>query len=794
MKSKYYKNKFPYGRMMSLTLASVNVLMAGVASPTYAAGMEELIVTASRRAEMVMDIPYNITAVSGDSIEAAQITDATDLMRSMTGVNVVDRGYRNSGAINGIMIRGMNVDGGGNGDIPLSAVPTVSTYINDSPLYANFILKDIERVEVLRGPQGTLYGSGALAGTVRYIMKQPETEEFYGKASGSYSQTEGSEGFSWSSDLVLNMPINDQIAVRLSGGMIDADGITDYTNVYALDEKGAPIATGGDITNGDPIYTEKEDADTVEIWHGKASILFQPSDEFKALLTYQQQSDEIGGRRQQTTGTHWVTGVEQAYDDYENGSIQLEPSSRDVDMTMLEMEYDMGFATLVSSTSAYEHTGESISENTGFYAKFAWFTTLYGGTPRPIAKSERSYSDEAVIQEFRLVSNTDGFVDWTAGLYYMDQEMGAVQTNSMPGWSDYINTVPSWYGHFFGADTSTEIDFAYDRKTDFEDKAVFGELTFNISDEFRATLGARYFDNKFVNKTTMDTPIWSNPATPEFEISDDGVLLKGNVSWDFGPSQLAYITVSEGYRRGGANAVPLTGGFAEDPAWQQYDSDSVINYEVGFKGSPGLMKYNVSLFYMDWDDAQLNTATPIWGFYAAINAGKARSQGVEVEIEGMLTDDLHYTVGYAYVDSELREDVFSPTGGAIAEKGEQLPGTARNILSASADYSQLLDSGINWTSRLHVYYQSASRNSIGSDPRFDIDFDGFQLWNASTQLIADSWTATLFAKNLTNEEGVTGTLSEGYMGTEPSQNFLGNSSKDYIVLPRTLGVALTYSF
>jgi outer membrane receptor protein involved in Fe transport len=134
---------------------------------------EEIIVTATRREQTVQEIPFNISAVSGAALEKANIIDSIDALRSMAGVSMFDRGYRNSGVTNGIVIRGINVDPGVNGDVPLAAPPTVATYVDNTALFGNFILKDIERIEVLRGPQGTLYGSGSLAGNVRYIMKKP---------------------------------------------------------------------------------------------------------------------------------------------------------------------------------------------------------------------------------------------------------------------------------------------------------------------------------------------------------------------------------------------------------------------------------------------------------------------------------------------------------------------------------------------------------------------------------------------------------------------------------------------
>ncbi|MDZ7768444.1 MAG: TonB-dependent receptor plug domain-containing protein [Woeseiaceae bacterium] len=147
---------------------------------TVKRSLEEIVVTATRRESSVLDIPYNISAISGTTLEEALVVDNWELMRNVAGASVVDRGYRNAGVINSIMIRGLNLDGSALGDYALNTVPTVSTYVNDTPIFANFILKDIERVEVLRGPQGTLYGSGSLGGTVRYIMREPDFEAFSG--------------------------------------------------------------------------------------------------------------------------------------------------------------------------------------------------------------------------------------------------------------------------------------------------------------------------------------------------------------------------------------------------------------------------------------------------------------------------------------------------------------------------------------------------------------------------------------------------------------------------------------
>lgn len=812
--------------LMSFTSIEVNAANAPVAEK----GKIEIIeVTANRRAQTIQEIPYNISAVSGEELESAGIIDASDLMRNVAGITVVDRGYRNSGAVNGVIIRGVNVDGGSNGDVALSAVPTVASYINDTPMYANFILKDVEMVEVLRGPQGTLYGSGSLAGTVKYRMNRPDTDEFNGSASVNLGQTEGSDGFNLNTDVMLNLPIAENFAIRANVGKIDNDGIVDYSNVYNLnDNSRAPMgsipsanfdpsggfvassdynapATNGDLATGGNTFRSVEDADTVDITYGRISALFEATDDLKFLLAYQFQNDEIGGRRQVTRGTNWTEGSEQPYGDYENGAVLLEPSDRDVSLTTLEVEWNLGFATLTSSSSKYSHEGNSISDNTGFYAQNDWFGDLYYGSPRPLAMAERGYKEDAFVQELRLVSNErKANIDWVVGAYYMDQDTHSTQDSYMPGYQEWaFASYPSWWDTMGGFDmVYTDNDFHYVRNQNFKDTAIFGELTYHFSDKLRATVGARYFDNAFTNNTVLSLPIWPFLSDePNFDTDESDTLFKGNISYDLSDDTMLYATYAEGYRRGGANAVPLSGSLQERPEWQQYTSDSVSNYEFGVKGylDGGAHSYTVSAFLIDWQDPQLNTATS-WGFFAVANGQSAQTSGIELELQGYLTDDLHYVVGYAYAKAELTDDFYAPSGISatdptylVAADGTRLPSTPESTFSVSLDYTHTLDNDMYWITQVNGYYQSDTVNALG-EGKYQADVDAFSIWGVSTRISADDWDVTLYVKNLFNEDGVTGIIPESAMGTDPAENFLGNSSKDYISQPRTIGLSATYKF
>jgi len=770
--------------------------LAGVSAPAFAQADEPamrdvITVTATRREETVSDVPYNISAVGGDAIEAGQILDEAELLRSIPGVTIVDRGARNAGTMNAARIRGLAVDGNALGDYAVSSVASVSTYVNDTPIFANFALRDLERVEVLRGPQGTLYGSGALGGTIRYITRDPELGEFGGYVTGSLSQVNGSADFGVAADGAVNIPLGERAALRLVGSFGDYPGITDYVNLYELDANGVPVAPNG-VLDPAASYTYEKDADTFDTWMGRATLLMEPNDRTSIRIVHARQSDDVGGRRQQTVG---FDGFGNPYDDYENGSIQLEPSDRDINMTSLEAEVDLGFATLTSSTSHYDHEGGSISENTGFYAKAGWLGFYYN-YPRPMAQAVRSYADEAVIQEIRLVTDDGGNFDYVVGGFYRSQQREMTQQSYLVGFKDWWDTLLP----FAAGAVSGDQDWDYRQTEHFTEMALFGELTWHVRDDLDITFGGRYFDNESENDTFMALPLWTGlfpDVNADFETSEDDVLFKLNGAWRFSDEDMLYATISEGYRRGGANAVPLSGYYAEDPRWQMYTSDSVINYEIGMKGDRGAFIYDVSLFYIDWSDPQFNTSSTNWGFFAVQNGDEARTYGLEATLEGFAGDDWHYSLGYAYINAELSSDFYAPDRPApaapIALSGAMLPGTPEHQLNWSLDYTTRLG---DWTSftRLDGYYQSETRNAVTTSPTFNVPLDGFSIWNLTTTMSLDNLDLSLWVKNITNEEGVTGVFTEAYMGTAPSEGYYGNGNKQMIALPRTVGATLRYSF
>jgi outer membrane receptor protein involved in Fe transport len=798
--------------------------------------MEEVLVTSSAREQAAEDIPYNISVMSGTDMSDRQITEQAELLRAMSGVSVVDRGYRNSGTVNSIIIRGLNVDNGLNGDITLNAVPTVSTYVDNTPVFANFVLKDLQRVEVLRGPQGTLYGSGSLGGTVRYITNKPSTEALEGEVQAEYSQTEGSDGENYNVNAMLNLPLGDKFALRAHLGRIKNDGIIDYVNAYQLNDHGEPLiatdgscidprqATDAQVLNNGACYRNEEDADDVEIDYARLAVKFDATDSLSFLASWQTQEDDVGARRAVTLGDNNqpANGTYFDYDDHESGQVLLEPSERNVDLYALDVEWDLGFATLTSNSSYLDTDGSGDSDNGGLWVSGGqdndsgsrdWIDSFgYSGWPRPAQRASRGYENETFVQELRLVSNEPLMnMDWLVGVFYLDEEQTVWQNSWNPGMNVFNESCratgspvcDNFWPRFY--DGLTERDFEYSRDVTFEETAVYGELTYHFSDTLRLTGGFRWFDVDARNDTIMGFPLvvgWTSPEVPRSEGSDSDVLAKVNLSYDINQDTMVYGTFSQGYRRGGYNAIPsLDNGdpFGEPNAdnIRSYDSDTADNYEIGVKGRLDRIAYTVAAFYVDWQDPQLNATSDWYGFYLAQNGDEASTSGVEVELNGYITDALRYRLGYTYVKAELEEDFISAQqGGIIAENGATLPGTPENVLSMSLDHTWNLSSDMDLLTRVGAYYQSESENYINADAPQGQEHDSFWLWNASASLLMNNWRVVLYGKNLGDEEGVTGAFPSSHWSYDTGvfESWYGNGNRQMITQPRTVGLSASYRF
>ena len=793
--------------------------------------VEEVIVTATSRESTVLDVPYNISTISGNEIKDRSILDSNELLRNFAGISTIDRGYRNAGTTSNIRIRGLNVDSSALQDYPVSAVSSVSTYVDKTPIFANFLLKDLKRVEVLRGPQGTLYGSGALGGTVRYITNDPQIGIFEGSVNYTGSSVDGSDSIGNSLDLVLNVPLGERAAYRVAISELDYPGITDYVNVFEIADipavgtadasVGVPVSKNGnsfpEFITSPPVVNSVDDADTVEISFTRHKLMLDISDKLQLVLSSTSQDDAIGGRRQASTGTKYVLNdsctslqsqdcySQSTYGDYENGAVMLEPSNRDVSLQSMELTYDADGYDLIISQSSHKKTGNSVTDNTGYFAGIGTFTSAVAGyynqavggiwsaPSRPYAPTNRQYENSADTLEVKVVSEVGDVYDFVFGYFKQDEDQSRAQQT-------FIKGVNLWKYYYWGVDyvvDPLEQDFDYSVNEKIENEAYFGEMTFHFNEKLDATIGYRKFKADADADMNMSFKLYDvGPAIASKSNLDKGTLTKFNLSYKNSDTQNYFLTVSEGFRRGGVNAVPTSGTFIEESGWVPFEADTSKNVEAGVKGKlDNGTYYNVSFYSVGWDNPQLNTSTPNYGYYAVINGDKAETQGFDLELSGTI-NSIDWNFGYAYNDTKLTEDLYTPASVPVlyASSGAKLPGSPESTINFNLAHTTYLESGIGLVSRLDLYHQSETRNYIGEDSLYDAEFDGFQIVNASITAFREDAYISLFIKNIANERGVTGAFLNPAFGPQPNQGFYGSNNREFFALPRTIGISINKDF
>jgi len=748
---------------MALAIALVSTTPVTLAQDTSFT-LEEVVVTATRRTTSVQDIPYNISALSGRTLKDSGATSLNDLTQLVPGLIAVDQG-NDASVSNNLIMRGVNANNVGNQNIlPGQIEPSVSTYLNDTPVYLSLRMADVERVEVLRGPQGTLYGSGSVGGTIRFIFNKPSLEESMLTVDSGLSSSSESDDLSYNVDVVGNVPISDNLALRVATGYEDKAGSVDYTDITTYATDGSVLGTVVDSTR------EVEDADSAETQYARVALLWDVNDDVEAVLSHHWQKNESDADSQ-------VNLLD--YEDRTNSNAVLGAGDFEANITSLEVKADLGFAELTSSTSVTN------TELTARYNNPLYNVYFYGYAQ--IADTVTEGETESFTQEFRLVSQNDGPLSYIAGFYYND--------------FDTEMTINDWLGGIQG-DFDTYNAYFQDRKTSFKDMAVFGEVSYQFTDEFQLTLGARAFDQEFTSNQYINFFAFSATLDDEFgnigfnfagdtggfekrtqDVSDQ--IFKVNMSYDLSEEHMLYFTWSEGFRHGGTNALPA--GFVSDPSDLEYQSDEASNWEIGVKGTlgEGSMRYTATAFRIDWEKMQYDTFVGPALLPAVINGGDAVSEGIELEITAQLSEFLQVTTGYTFTDAEATEDA-----GPIMD-GDTLPGISDHTFSVNLDYSQALGNN----SELHYNFNGSYRSDFKTNFNNGMDdfgeLSGFDIYNASLTWSQDKLTIGAFVRNLTDEEGLSGQVTRYGPG-----GFGGVAELDqaFLVPSRTIGLRVGYLF
>jgi iron complex outermembrane receptor protein len=781
--------------------------------------LQVVVVTAQRREQTLESIPFSLSVVSADQIARAGVTDIASLASQVPGLSMYDFGARDSSVVFPV-IRGLNAsaaNGGivGGGGITANQSP-VGMYIGNSPINGYFQLDDIQRIEVLRGPQGTLYGAGALGGALRVIPNAPELEKFAGNVEVGGGTLAHSSGASYITSAMLNLPIGDTLAFRVSGKYDYEPG---FINVYGILERnssGIPVlANPADPVNSSGIFAaRKNDWNDQRTFTGRASLLWKPTDKFNAQLAFMYAKvNGDGGPVDSPTSPGGPYPIDPRIQFPPGGDYQYfiavdQPFSQETQLSSLDLSYDVGFATLSSTSSYYTTKGSTVTDGTYLDDSFppAAVGYYYAGNPInprfvvPVAGGNTAHT---FTQELRLVSTTgpEKLFDYVVGLFYENQDRAGSTSISNPGSPERSVAEGCTAPYFFGATfpdclvTSGPGDLTFQSidTQKFQDKSEFGELTWHFTSHGQITFGGRHFEQSYTDVQSYSYWTFSLFVPPESRSAPASKnTWKINPSYEYATDQYVYALWSQGFRRGGANAVPTAGLFAESPLLLSYVPDSTNNYEVGLKGRfANGISYTFDVFDVLWDKPQVAGGTP-GGNGAVWNANKAKSTGVEFDLKSPLfLPGLSITASGTYANARFTEDYFIAAdvfGNIVGKAGQQLPGSSKTSAAATLNYEHNLAADYDLTISLNDTYRSAMPLStfgvLGGAPA---EVSGMQIANASASVAHNAWRLGLYVTNIADKRVILQPPSRpGHVN--------GLTTTDLINPPREIDLRLRYSF
>jgi iron complex outermembrane recepter protein len=748
-------------------LASAVALAVPMASQ---AALEEVLVTASKRTTGLQDVSMAVTAISGDEITRRGAVDFTDLATSVPSLSLRSSGPGRTK----LNIRGVSAATG--------FAPTVSFYLDEMPIqtissgsstsFQQTIidpkLYDLERIEVLRGPQGTLYGSSSMGGTVRLLTAQPAIGEDLGSVNLDASDTRQG-GLNYRLNGMYNLSVGDDTAVRVVASHTDNDG---YINRVSR-------VTGEVFDEG--VNNEETSSVRLAVRHELENGYVQPS------IFYQK--SEMDGKPSYDGPAYDYEQVrtfdapEPFEDEFVMGNLKIGQSFDGADFLASISYIDREFTNVEDITDAHD----AIFTNDPFYM---------APVGQAVMADETADLEDTTV-ELRLNSNDNESFHWLFGLYYKDSEADAGY-RMQRGFPEDID--------LYGLANTQD-------KREYEEIAGFTELTYDVTEAFSITLGGRYLDYKI----TQHKEDWGwafetgpdNPNTVARDVSDDEVHGKLTATWHVNDDSQLYGTVSNGTRPGGFNrTVPRSTDPLDSVAYacnndlndlgvtgstDSFEGDEVTNYEFGWKTDlTDSMRFNGAIYLIEWDDIQQKiTLSGTCGVDLTTNLGSAESQGAEFEFLASVTESLTLSVSASYTDAELQDDV--PTAGV--EAGDNLPDVPEWTANINLDYVIPVESG--------EFYLVANWNYVDETQEFvgesgdDVSDAGIISGNTKPDYdIVDlrvgfssdeNWDWVFYVDNVTDEEAI-------YTYSDVLAFNIGDYDRTVRNKPRTIGTSFTYRF
>jgi iron complex outermembrane receptor protein len=814
------------------TLAVAAAADQPVAEETNLGALQEIVVTANRREESLSRVPISVTAMTEEMLDVRGVKDFQDVARFTPGVRIDNSGTNN------ISIRGIASTGGaGTTGIYLDDTPIQMRALGFSPDEALPKSFDIDRVEVLRGPQGTLFGAGSEGGTVRYITTAPSLTKTSLYSREEISTTQGGAP-SYEAGVATGGPLIDgTLGVRVSAW-------------YRYD--------GGWIDRIDP-YTQatvQKNANYDQTKLIRISAVWAPSDKWSLTPSFYYQD-----RYRNDVETYW--GI---YSNPGNHQfVDANPTRRTVPdifyLPALKIEGDLGSVKLISNTSYYhraEQTGyDGTLYNLGFYQAqggapvLALFNSTGGlsgnwlpgvfplldgtGLHVPINYTSPATVDngqENFTQEIRLQSNDPtAQLIWTTGLFFaLDKQSYLEQIHDpmLNNLSQAIAGVP--YTQIFVDPSGNAVPYdarfpndSYFLQNHAEDKQVawFGEGTYAFTDQFKATVGLRYSKTEFLFNTLTGGPqLFLAPQSNGGDKKENSFTPKVSLQFQQDPHDLYYFTYAKGFRPGGANnPVPQAAcgtdfqNFGISQAPPTYNSDTVDSFEVGAKNNiDNRIKIASSIYYIRWNNIQQTVVPPICQISFITNLGQAVAKGVDIQADIAVTDALGMELAAGYTDARYTSDSRLSAGEAapIASSGDAISGQSGSGLSGQPAAPVTVTVGLEYKfealshesfMRIDYEYQGRSKWSSPQQDSGTLQYDPANYTLSSTHFASlragtnfGDWQVAAFVDNLTDSHTVTNYEWSIDPGVNPNtgQPLASRLQRNYTFRPRTIGLTFTY--
>lgn len=728
--------------LMAAPLPALAQTSSAAAPAASESAVEEIIVTGEKREERLIEVPQSITAVTADDLARLNATQLRDYANTVPALTVTSGGGAGQATI---AIRGVT---SGN-----DVASTVGVYVDEVPYSGSTVfstavglaldagLFDLDRIEVLRGPQGTLYGASAMGGLLKYVTRTPDANDYDAVVQGGASFTEHG-GANYNGAGAVNIPIvNDQVGLRASG-------------YYSRD--------GGYISNVQPGFAH-DDQGRANIYGGRLDLLIRPRDNLSIRLTgFAQNIDRDGA----AFADYNLSG--QPVDgELDQRRVLPETFSQRFRLASGTVTYDFGPATL-TSVSSYQ---------TSDVTSHVDATALYGVLLAPLGLPLRGedapliVSTDKFAQEVRLASSGGQTFDWIVGGFYTHEDSNA-QVNLV---AIGLNGAPFPLNLLTSHLPST-----------YEEGAVFGDLTWHVTDKLDLTGGLRYARNHQSYQQNATSDVFPIGNVPTRTSSENVTTYLANARYHFSDHAVGYLRYATGYRPGGPNVVtfdPVTGNPLGPPTFK---SDTLSSYEVGFKAETDHRAYgiDVAAYHIDWADMLISF--PVNGFQAYRNAGSAAVDGAELTLTARPFEGLTLSGAFAYQFARLTED--APNLGG--HDNERLPNVPHFTAAVNADYAwDLL--GFAVTTGATVRFVSDRRSGFygfhGAPPPLpQYDLGSYTTLDLRAGTTLGPVDAQLFVRNVFDDRG--------QVSASTSAATLGGPAWVSLVQPRTIGVSLTSHF